>query len=84
MCTNLTTEADRTNLVQHPVQLVTSFADSLTIITIHNENQALCVLEVVPPQWSDLQTELGVHLLRHPPENLQVGAQTHNRKHTLS
>ena len=37
----------------HFLQLFLSFTNTFTIIWIYYENQALCVLKVVPPKWSD-------------------------------
>jgi hypothetical protein len=42
-------------LVQHAVQLIPGLADTIAIIAIDDEDQALGVLEVVPPQGADLQ-----------------------------
>ena len=44
------------HLVKHPVQLIPRFANTVTIVTVNHEDQALCVLEVVSPQWSNLNT----------------------------
>jgi len=41
-------------LVQHPVELFLGLAHSLSVVAIHHEDQPLRVLEVVPPEWSDL------------------------------
>ena len=44
-----------THLVQHPVQLVLSLPDTVAIVAVHHEDEALRVLEVVPPQRADLR-----------------------------
>lgn len=41
-------------LVQHSVQLVTRRIDTVRVIRIHDENEALRVLVVVAPQGADL------------------------------
>jgi hypothetical protein len=41
-------------LVQHALQLLTSFYDTVAIVAVDNENDALGVLEVMSPQRSDL------------------------------
>lgn len=42
-------------LIQHAVQLVAGLANAIAIIAIHHEDQALRVLEVMPPKRTDLQ-----------------------------
>ena len=39
---------------EHFVQFVFRFTDSFAIIAVHDEDEALSVLEVMPPQGSDL------------------------------
>lgn len=41
-------------LVQHTLQLLSGFNNTITIIGINNEDDALGVLEVMSPQRSDL------------------------------
>lgn len=41
-------------LVQHTLQLLTSFRHTVTIVAINNEDDALRILEVMPPERSDL------------------------------
>mmetsp|Transcript_42278 Transcript_42278/g.135353 ORF Transcript_42278/g.135353 Transcript_42278/m.135353 type:complete len:207 (+) Transcript_42278:281-901(+) len=41
-------------LVEHAVKLVPGLPDTVAIVGVHNENQALRVLEVVPPEGTDL------------------------------
>ena len=41
-------------LVQHPLELLTRFDNTIAIIAINDEDDALGVLEVMPPQRSDL------------------------------
>jgi len=41
-------------LVQHSVQLLLGLADSLAVVAVDDENQPLRVLEVMPPERSDL------------------------------
>jgi hypothetical protein len=41
--------------VQHAVQLVPRLADAITIVAIDHENEALGVLEIMPPEGTDLQ-----------------------------
>jgi hypothetical protein len=43
------------NLVQHPVQLVACLADAVAVVAVHHEDEALRVLEVMPPQRPDLR-----------------------------
>jgi hypothetical protein len=50
-------------LVEHSVELVARFTDAITIVAIHHEDQALRVLEVMPPKRADLQ---GVRVCREP------------------
>ena len=41
-------------LLEHTMQLVTCLSDTLAIIAVHDEDEALGILEVVAPQWSNL------------------------------
>ena len=41
-------------LVQHPLQLLAGLNDTVTIVAVDDEDDALCVLEVMPPQRPDL------------------------------
>jgi len=41
-------------LIKHTLQLLTSFHNTVTIIAVNHEDDALGVLEVMPPQRSDL------------------------------
>lgn len=41
-------------LVQHPLQLLTGLDDTVTIVAVDDEDDTLGVLEVMPPQRSDL------------------------------
>ena len=41
-------------LVQHTLQLLTSLHHTVAIVAVDNENDTLGVLEVMPPQRSDL------------------------------
>jgi len=49
-------------LIQHPVQLIPCLNHSVSIIAINHKNKTLGVLEVVPPQWTDLQIEIAQSL----------------------
>lgn len=40
--------------VQHPLKLLTSFRHTLTIVRVNDEDDALSVLEIMPPQGTDL------------------------------
>ena len=44
-------------LVEHPVELIPSFNNTVTIIAINHKDKSLGVLEVMPPQWSDLNSQ---------------------------
>ena len=44
-------------LIQHPVELISGFNNTVTIVAVHNKDKTLCVLEVMPPEGSDLFTE---------------------------
>ena len=41
-------------LIQHPLQLLTGLNDTVTIVAVDDEDDALGVLEVMPPQRSNL------------------------------
>ena len=41
-------------LIQHALQLLTGLNDTIAVIAINDENDALGILEVMPPQRSDL------------------------------
>jgi len=41
-------------LVQHPVELISGLNNTLSVVAVYNKNEALGVLEVVPPQGPDL------------------------------
>lgn len=47
--------ATQPDLVEHTVQLVLSLSNTLTIIAVNYEDEALRVLEVVPPERPDLR-----------------------------
>ena len=40
--------------VEHSVKLVSSFHNTVTVVAVHHEDQPLGVLEVMPPQWTNL------------------------------
>lgn len=48
--------SDRTHLVQHAVQLIPGFTDTIAVVAVHHKNQTLRVLEVVSPERSDLSS----------------------------
>jgi hypothetical protein len=41
-------------LVQHPLELFTRLDNTIAIVAVNNEDDTLCVLEVMPPQRTDL------------------------------
>lgn len=41
-------------LVEHALEFLTSLNNTITIVAVDNENDTLGVLEVVPPQRTDL------------------------------
>jgi hypothetical protein len=41
-------------LIQHPVELIPGFNNTVPIVAVHNKDETLCVLEVMPPQRPDL------------------------------
>jgi hypothetical protein len=41
-------------LVQHPLELLASLNNTVAIVAVNDENDTLRVLEVVPPQRTDL------------------------------
>ena len=41
-------------LVQHAHQLVARLVDALPVVTVDHKDEPLGVLEIVPPEWSDL------------------------------
>lgn len=41
-------------LIQHPMQLIPGLNNTVSIITVNHKNKALCVLEVMSPQRTDL------------------------------
>ena len=51
-----------TYLIQHPMQFIPSLNHPISIIAVHNENETLCVLEVVPPQGTDLKMERNMNI----------------------
>ena len=51
------------HLIEHSVQLVPGFTNTVTIVAVNHKDETLCVLEVVSPQRSDLKAQLmGVKL----------------------
>ena len=56
-------------LIQHPVQLIPCLNYSISVIAINDKNKTLSVLEVVPPQWTDLQIETKIIQQSHKPYN---------------
>lgn len=49
-------EGEGEHLIQHAVQLIASLADTIAIVAVNHEDETLCVLEIVPPQGTDLRT----------------------------
>jgi hypothetical protein len=45
-------------LIQHPVQFIPCLNHSVSIVAINHKNKTLSVLEVMPPQWANLQMEI--------------------------
>lgn len=45
-------------LIQHPVQLIPSLNNTISIVAVNHKDKALGVLEVVPPQRPDLLFEI--------------------------
>lgn len=41
--------------VEHAMEFITGFPNAIAIVTIHDEDEALGVLEVVSPQRTDLE-----------------------------
>jgi hypothetical protein len=41
-------------LVEHALQLLSGLNNTVTIVRVDNEDDTLGVLEVMPPQWTDL------------------------------
>lgn len=44
-------------LVQHSMQLIPCLNNSVPVVAINHKDKTLGVLEVVPPQWANLQTK---------------------------
>ena len=42
-------------LVEHPVQLIACLTNPVAIVAVDHEDETLSVLEVMPPQRTDLQ-----------------------------
>jgi hypothetical protein len=42
------------HLIQHPVKFITCFNNTVTIIAVHDKNKTLGVLEIMPPQGTNL------------------------------
>ena len=40
--------------IYHSLQLILGFGDSLPVIGVHNVDETLRVLEIMPPEWPDL------------------------------
>lgn len=51
-----------TYLIQHPMQFIPCLNNTVSVIAVHNKYETLCVLEVVPPQWTDLRIELNMNI----------------------
>jgi hypothetical protein len=43
------------HFVEHPVELISGLPNTVAIVAINHEDQALRVLKVVPPERTDLQ-----------------------------
>ena len=46
------------NLIKHPVKFISSLNNSVSVVAVHDKDQTLRVLEVVPPQRTDLKIKL--------------------------
>lgn len=55
-----------TYLVEHAMQLVPGFTDTITVVAVHHENQTLRVLEVMSPERSDLRASSHAFRSVHP------------------
>ena len=44
------------DLIEHPMQFISSLRNSVSVVAVHNKDQTLSVLEVVLPQGTDLKT----------------------------
>ena len=45
------------DLIEHPVKFISSLNNSVSVVAVHDKDQTLRVLEVVPPQGTDLRTK---------------------------
>ena len=66
-------------LIQHPVQLISGLNNSVPVIAVNNKNETLCILEVVPPQGTNLQKKtMSTQLLKHHEGLIKKFLRMHN------
>ena len=51
---NACLEYIKTNLVQHSMELISGFNNTISIVTVHHKYETLCILEVMPPKRANL------------------------------
>lgn len=64
----------------HATKFVFGFLDTVPVIAIHHEDQALCVLEVMPPQWADFVLTSDIPAASQVDINGAVIAHTHSSR----
>lgn len=68
-------------LVEHAVQLIPCGVDAVSVIRVHDKDQSLCVLVVVPPQRTDLVLPPDVPNCSQQAESSQAGNIHRGHKH---
>ena len=64
-------------LIQHSMQFISCLNNSVSVIAINHKYKTLCVLEVVPPQWTNLRMKNDA-MFRHYMDKTSL--MTHNNR----
>ena len=71
-------------LIEHPVQFISSLNNTVSVIAVHHKDETLSVLEVVPPQWTNLTTSAAGYIPCAVQKDPEVAMQNQKLVNTLS
>ena len=72
------------NLIKHSVQFISSLNNTVSVIAVHHKDETLSVLEVVPPQWTNLTTSAAGYIPCAVQKDPEVAMQNQKLVNTLS
>ena len=59
------------DLIEHAVKFISSLNNTVSVVAVHDKDQTLSVLEVMPPQGTDLKRSQKISLLGYKLQVLQ-------------